>query len=106
MKKAPLCINAKTKAHISFAVTAQLISAFVFATYIEQSLDQHHTPTIASLLLSSMPGCAASFVSVGPGRKPRRHFFSRRGSCLLLCVQKCTNKDRNSTVSRLNECPS
>ena len=28
----------KTKAHISCAVTAQLISAFVFATYIVQSL--------------------------------------------------------------------
>ena len=32
MKKAALCINAKTKAHISFAVTAQLISVFIFAT--------------------------------------------------------------------------
>ena len=32
MKKAALCINAKTKAHISFAVTAQLISAFIFIT--------------------------------------------------------------------------
>ena len=32
MKKAALCINVKTKAHISFDVTAQLINAFVFAT--------------------------------------------------------------------------
>ena len=31
-EKAAMCINAKTKAHISFAVTAQLISVFVFAT--------------------------------------------------------------------------
>ena len=35
MGKPTICI-AKTKAQISFAVTAKLISAFVFATRIEQ----------------------------------------------------------------------
>ena len=36
MRKPELCMNAKTKAQISFAVTAQLISAFLFATQIVQ----------------------------------------------------------------------
>ena len=32
MEKAALCIHAKTKAHISFAVISQLINVHVFAT--------------------------------------------------------------------------
>ena len=71
-EKTVLCINAKTKAHISFVVTTQRISAFVFALQIEQfPISLHHTPTIASLLLSPM------VVS-----DPRGHDFSRRGSCI------------------------
>ena len=38
MRKPFFCIYAKTKTQISFAVTAKLISAFVFATQVIQSL--------------------------------------------------------------------
>ena len=67
---------AKTKAQISFAVTAKLISAFVFATRIVQFL----------FYLNPKFQASSSFLSlyrpvfVGPGRKPRRPVFSRRGS--------------------------
>ena len=61
---------AKTKAQISFAVTAKLISAFVFATLIVQSLFLNPKFKASSLLL----------VCVRPGRKPRRQVFSWRGS--------------------------
>ena len=65
----------KTKTQISFAVTAKLISAFVFATRIVQSLYFLSTKFHASshLLLYSL-------VCVGPGRKPRSPVFSERGS--------------------------
>ena len=67
---------AKTKTQISCAVTAQLISAFVFATRIEQSLDILNPKYQASshLLWLISPAC------VGPGRKPRRPVFPKRGS--------------------------
>ena len=67
---------AKTKTQISFAVTAKLISAFVFATKIVRSLYFLNPKFQASshLLLLYSPVC------VGPGRKPRRPFFSERGS--------------------------
>ena len=69
---------AKTKTQISFAVTAKLISAFVFATSIVQSLCFLNPKFQVSshLLWLSSPVC------VGPGRKPRRPVFWRRGSCL------------------------
>ena len=67
---------AKTKTQISFAVTAKLISAFVFATWIVQSLCFLNPKfQVSSHLL-----WLYSPVSVGPGRKPRRPVFSRRGS--------------------------
>ena len=47
---------AKTKAQISCAVTAQLISAFVFATKIVQPLYFLNT-------LATFCGCSARFVS-------------------------------------------
>ena len=53
----------KTKTQISFAVTAKLISAFVFASYIEQSLYFLNTKFQAS-----------SPVCVGPGRNPEHRF--------------------------------
>ena len=61
---------------ISFAVTAKLISAFVFATWIVQSLYFLNPKFQASshLLWLYSPVC------VGPGRKPRRQVFSQRGS--------------------------
>ena len=62
----------KTKPQISCAVTAQLISAFVFATRIVQSLFFLNPKFQASsyLLWLHSPVC------VGPGRKPRRPVFS------------------------------
>ena len=65
----------KTKTQISFAVTAKLISAFVFATRIEQSLYFLYTKFQASSHLVWL----YSLVYVGPGRKPRRPVFSQRG---------------------------
>ena len=61
---------------ISFAVTAKLISAFVFATRIVQFLFYLNPKFQASSSFLSLyrPVC------VGPGRKPRRPVFSRRGS--------------------------
>ena len=67
---------ATTKMQISFAITAKLISAFVFATWIVQSLFYLNPKFKASrhLVWSYSPDC------VGPGRKPRRLVFSQRGS--------------------------
>ena len=67
---------AKTKTQISFAVTAKLISAFVFATRRVQFLFYLNLKFQASshLLWLYSPVC------VGPGRKPRRPVFSQRGS--------------------------
>ena len=67
---------AKTKTQISFAVTAKLISAFVFATRIVQSL-YYINPKFQA---SSHVLWLYSLVCVGPGRKPRRPVFSERGS--------------------------
>ena len=70
---------AKTKTQISIAVTAKLISAFVFATSIVQSLSFLNPKFQVSshLLWLYSPVC------VGPGRKPRRPVFWRRGSTRL-----------------------
>ena len=67
---------AKTKAQISFAVTAKLTSAFVFATWIVQFLFFLKPKFQSSSLFLKLyvP------VWVRPGRKPRRPVFSRRGS--------------------------
>ena len=64
MRKPVFCIYAKTKAQIRCAVTAQLIGTIVFAIY-----------KASSLLL-----WLYSLVCVGPGWKPQRQGFSRRGS--------------------------
>ena len=66
---------AKTKTQISFAVAAKLISAFVFATRIVQFLFYLNPKFQASSSFLSLyrPVC------IGPGRKPRRPVFSRRG---------------------------
>ena len=72
----PAFAYAKTKAQISFAVPAKLISAFVFATRIVQSLYFLNPKFQASshLLLLYSP------VHVGPGRKSRKTVVSQRGS--------------------------
>ena len=69
-------LHMRKQTQISFAVTAKLIGAFVFATRIVQSLYFLYTKLQASshLLLLYSPVC------VGPGRKPRRPVFSQRGS--------------------------
>ena len=69
----------KQKTQISFAVTAKLISAFVFATHIVKSLFYLNPKFQASshLLWQYSPVC------VGPGRKPRRPVFSQGGSYLV-----------------------
>ena len=64
-----ICV-AKTKAQIRFAVTVKLISAFVFATRIEQFL---------YFLNLKFPGsshllCLYSWVCVGPVQKPHCWF--------------------------------
>ena len=71
---------AKTKTQISCAVTAQLISAFVFAIRIVQFLYYLNPKFQASshLLWLYSPIC------VGSGRKTRRPGFSQRGSYHLL----------------------
>ena len=67
---------AKTKTQISFAVTAKLISVFVFATWIVQSLYFLNPKFQASSHLQWL----SSPVCVRPGRNPRRPVFWRRGS--------------------------
>ena len=67
---------AKTKTQISFTVTAKLISIFVFATRIVQSLYFLNPKFQVPSYLQWLP----SPVCVGPGRKPRRPVFWRRVS--------------------------
>ena len=101
---------AKTKTQISFAVTAKLISAFVFATGIIQSLYFLNMKFQASshLLWLYSPVC------VGRGQKPRRPVFSQRGSSHFLSDTKTlaifseVSTDRyeqRSTLILLNELP-
>ena len=73
---------AKTKAQISFAVTAKLISAFVFATRIVNFFFFLNPKFQVSnhLLWLYSPVC------VGPGRKSRRPVFSRRGSYYIYMI--------------------
>ena len=75
MGKPTICIG-ETKAQISFAVTAKLISAFVFDTWIAQFLYflNPKFPTSNHLL------CLHSLVCVGPGGKPGRPVFLHRGT--------------------------
>ena len=73
---------AKTKTQISFA-TAKLISAFVFATRIVQSL-YFLNPKFQT---SSNRLWLYRQVCVEPGQKPRKPVFSQRGSFSLTWVQ-------------------
>ena len=72
----PVFAYAKTKTQISYAVTAKLISAFVFATWIVLSLFYLNLKFQASNRILWL----YSLVCVGPGRKPRRPVFSQRDS--------------------------
>ena len=81
MRKPAFCIYAKTKVQI----TTQLISTFVFATKLVQSLFfLNRKFQVSSCLL-----WLYSQVCVRPGPKPRRQVFSQRDSyyskaCLFL----------------------
>ena len=93
----PAFVYAKTKTQISCAVTAQLISAFVFAIRIVQSLYYLNPKFKASshLLWLYRP------VFVGPGRKPRRSVFSQRGSYTLYHIKLI---DANKIKLNLQSC--
>ena len=71
-------VYAKTKAQISFAVTAKLISAFVFATRIVQFLFYLNPKFQAS----SSFLCFYRSVCVGPVRKPHC-WFSHKAADIL-----------------------
>ena len=73
---------AKTNTQISFAVTAKLISAFVFAIRIVQSLYYLNPKFQASNHLRSQ----YSLVCVGPGRKPRRPFSQNEAHIIPMVV--------------------
>ena len=94
----PDLIFAKTKRQISFAVTAKLIGASVFAIRKVQSLYFLNTKIQASSYLL----CLYSLVCVGPGRKPRRPVFSQRCSFHVLGA---TSESRVKLVG-VNEFPS
>ena len=73
---------AKTKTQISFAVTAKLISAFVFVVRIVQSLFYLNLKFQASI----HPVWLYSLVCFRPGWKPRRPVFSERGSHAIVMI--------------------
>ena len=79
----------KTKTQISCAVTAQLISAFVFTTKIVQFLLYLHQNFQDSIFLLRLyrPVC------VRPGQKPRRPVFSCHGSFNLLQLEADLDTD-------------
>ena len=76
MRKPVFCICENKDADQLRGVTAKLISAFVFATWIVQSLYYLNPKFQAYSLLLWL----YSLVCVRPGRKPRRPVFSERGS--------------------------
>ena len=87
---------AKTKAQISCAVTAQLISAFVFATRIVQFLSYLYMNFQASSLLLRL----YRPIGIGPGKKFRRPVFLRHGSTNKVSALLC---DRNKINIELSE---
>ena len=86
---------AKTKTQISCAVTAQLISAFVFATWIVQSLFYLNPKFQACSHLLWL----YSLVCVRPGRKPLRPIFSQRGTFTYIKLDINTTKEVVHTVT-------
>ena len=78
---------AKTKAQISFPVTAKLISTFVFANRIEQSLFFLNPTFQAPNYLLWLH----RLVCVRHGQKPRRQVFLHKGSNVsleILCLHR------------------
>ena len=75
---------AKTKTQISFAVTAKLISAFVFASWIVQYLYFLNTQFQASSHLQWL----YSLVCVRPGQNPHCWFYLVAAHVILLNMSK------------------
>ena len=96
VRKPAFCICEK-KTHISCAVTAQLISAFVFAERIIQSL-LYLSP---KLYASSHLLWLYSLACMRPGQKPRRPVFSQRGSNVSDRLEHCLNVDCENTCTSL-----
>ena len=78
------------------SVAVQLISAFVFAIRIVQSLYYLNPKfqVLSHLLWLYSPVC------VGPGRKPRRPLFSQRGS---FRIENHNNKKNFSLIHRMTQ---
>ena len=102
----PTFTYAKTKTQISFAVTAKLISAFVFATRIVQSLYLLNTKFQAS---SYLPGlCGTWSETPKTGFLTTRLIFVQLNLCLFLnsclteplCWALCPAKTQISLVVR------
>ena len=92
---------AKTKTQISLAVTAKLISAFVFATWIVQYLYFLNTKFPASSHLQWL----YSLVCVRPGQNLNCWFFSRTGSNIITenwLVSLGGNEDQDHSQQYLN----
>ena len=81
MKK-PAFAYAKTKTQISFAITAKLISSFVFATWIVQSLYFVNPKFQASSHIQKL--CSLVCVWPGPCWKPRRPVILHHGSIVVM----------------------
>ena len=82
MRKPDFCLcENKGADQLRSNVSAKLISAFVFATRIVHFLFLLNPKFQASMLLLGL----YMSVCVRPGWKPRRPFFSRRGSLILNC---------------------
>ena len=77
---------AKTKTQISCAVTARLISAFVFAIPHLLTFVKPKFQASSLLLVLYRPVC------VGPGRKAELLVFSRTGSCFIVIGSSVTVK--------------
>ena len=94
VRKPDFCLGENKGADQLRGNTAKLISAFVFATRIVQFLFYLNPKFQASSSFLSLyrPVC------VGPGRKPRRPVFSRRGSYISYSHQVC-NKLRSKEES-------
>ena len=88
---------AKTKTQISCAVTAQLISAFVFATRIVEFLFYLYTKFQASSFILSL----YRLVCVGPGRKPKLLVFPCTGSFMNELHHEKTNNVVSKQVYKL-----
>ena len=101
----------KKKTQISFAVTAELIGAFVFARRIVRSLYYLSPKFQASGFLLWLCGP----VCVGPGRRPRGPVFSERGSCVhdvfkiikhcLYCLMPKDFRELITTLHYSTQCP-